>query len=262
MAEIVLHVGAHRTGTTSVQKYLYKNQQRLRENGIETFFPPATRKTTISLSSNSYPRVLISDENILGTMENNIRKGCLYPDAGERLLRYNSFLGDVQTIYLSIRNTVDWWSSAISFITKYTGTFPDKRQLLNISNSSRKWSEVINDITSVAPNAEIVIREFSWKTDNPKQQLHNVTKWDGWKNTVADKSRNNRRPTTHDMIAAFTQRGEVESLNCLPQEPYFTPFGSAKSKELSQMYFDDIQYIKKIPRVRLLIDLDATHHEG
>ena len=40
--EVILHIGAHRTGTTSFQRTLYQNTHHLMKNGLEFLGPHET----------------------------------------------------------------------------------------------------------------------------------------------------------------------------------------------------------------------------
>ncbi|MEM9221421.1 MAG: hypothetical protein AAGB11_03330, partial [Pseudomonadota bacterium] len=98
---VFLHIGAHRTGTTAIQNYLSQVSNKLQSDGIETILPPATRDMLISSHTQTLPRLVISEENCLGTMEENIWTQRLYPNAETNLRKLGPYLHSVSKVFFS-----------------------------------------------------------------------------------------------------------------------------------------------------------------
>ncbi len=140
LPEIILHLGAHRTGTTRLQTILDANQDILAENGIAALTPPRPGKrgcTTIrdvlkplppkrripirhslrmrkaratfsNLIANDFPdraprRIIVSEENLLSLPF--LKTGFeLYPSVYPRLVAFQKILGCVPSeVHLTIR---------------------------------------------------------------------------------------------------------------------------------------------------------------
>lgn len=85
MTQILVHLGAHRTGTTSLQLYLRDNVEILKSHRIQVICPPETRHDPDAAFTVTQPQVVLSEENLLGEMENCIWRGVLYPTLPEKL---------------------------------------------------------------------------------------------------------------------------------------------------------------------------------
>ena len=240
MPDIVLHLGAHRTGTTSLQKFLERHEQLIHDDNIQLIFPPKSRDHRLRKLIPKMHRVFVSEENMLGTMEENLKKAELYPNTISNLARYSTWSDKVGTVYVSIRDLTEWWVSAISFCVQRGQKLPSKKTIQNIVKSPRGWSDVVFDIRQTFPNARIVVREFEWKKDNPKQQLRQLTKWSIWNETSGIKKAHNSRPTTHAIAMALLERSDFDGLAKLPKQANFQPFMDRHLLELHRRYTLDL----------------------
>ena len=110
---IILHLGAHRTGTTTFQSLLDRNRADLARRGLAVWTPARTRGGLLDglvqrpcdatpqddwrakrscgrirmerarLAGQGQERLLLSEENLLGAIRNNLRERCLFPDAAD-----------------------------------------------------------------------------------------------------------------------------------------------------------------------------------
>ena len=110
--DIILHPGAHRTGTTTFQSYLRGAEGALTAQGLLAWEPRRTRKglfhglldppacgcptgraegrmrlATASATRQGATALIVSEENMLGTPRAGLRAQALYPDAATRLAR-------------------------------------------------------------------------------------------------------------------------------------------------------------------------------
>ncbi|MEM6372244.1 MAG: hypothetical protein AAF727_05635, partial [Pseudomonadota bacterium] len=106
--KVVLHIGAHRTATTSLLYYIRRHGDALRADGLGFWGPGRTRKGLFAgiqptpglglhaarraqgrilmqmqrAQANGVKTLLVSDENMMGSVRLNLRSSALYPDIG------------------------------------------------------------------------------------------------------------------------------------------------------------------------------------
>ena len=202
----VLHIGAHRTGTTLLQQFMFRRRQVAREMGIHFIEIDQTRKqgwldgviygNTQLNKATSVTRlydklqqalkdggkVVLSDENIMGTMETNWVTKQLYPDIQQNLLRLGQSKDLFGTVCITLRSPEDWWVSALSFLAQHGHNIECFDTAVSKAlMSKRGWLDVLRDLMSVMPNAYIVVKEFGFHTSNPKRQLREFTGWNAIK---------------------------------------------------------------------------------
>lgn len=139
-AGITVHIGVHRTGTTALQRLFQRHADRLAAAGIG-FIGPATlrredlagelRAWTKARSAQQAPapsplaaecdrvvaagcrHVVISEENLPGTMGPNLARAELYPNAGARLADLSAALPATPAcIFVTLRDFAGYWRSA------------------------------------------------------------------------------------------------------------------------------------------------------
>ena len=142
--DVTLHIGAHRTATTSFQGYLRNNAAELAAKGIRIWEPRQTRGGLLTgiipvagrgsaqaqldaaqariaeamedARSDGARHVVISDENMMGAPRRNLRDASLYADIGPRLSRCAEAFGRWLTrVVLSIRPLDSFWRSTLCF---------------------------------------------------------------------------------------------------------------------------------------------------
>ena len=187
--QIVLHIGAHRTGTTSLQAFMQQNRRALRDLGIAYWGPkrirgqryrglspgPAIGKAAcldrhlllrldddLEREAVRGAQVLvISDENMIGSMRHNLRHRSLYPEAGARIARYiEAFGGQVSALTMSIRSQDQWWRSALAYLGRNGGLHADEILRARIAADPRGWCQVVRDVAQVAGTAKMRVLPF------------------------------------------------------------------------------------------------------
>jgi hypothetical protein len=193
---ITLHLGAHRTATTRLQKTLDNNAGLLTAEGVAALTPPYAgkrNKLTIrsvhrmsrrALNSRFLPkrlyfrnranqtlkalipqttrRIIISDENMLGPIFDRVTGRGLYPDAAEHLQAVRKLLGsDICEIHLTLRSYEQFIVSAYAMSALYAGNLPPfekiRDRLLSIEQS---WVEIIETIHAVFDQTPLHIWRF------------------------------------------------------------------------------------------------------
>ncbi|GKY88342.1 hypothetical protein [Sinisalibacter aestuarii] len=175
--ELFLHLGAHRTGSTAFQRTLKRNGDvlaaagtaywgpewmrgrdhlMLRDNG--RFDTGAEAAVAEDLAATGAARLIVSDENILGSMRRNLLEGGFYAGAVARLVAYCSHLGmEPARIGLGIRDYAAYWVSAYSYLLP-AKPLPDFAALKPaLLAPDRGWREVIADLRGLFPRAEIMV---------------------------------------------------------------------------------------------------------
>ena len=204
LMDVILHIGAHRCATTSFQHYMRSNSKQLSAQGIGFWGPLRTRaglfrgiqpEPKIRLNRNlkvraqgrvqlqcaksaelGVTKLVISDENMLGTMRGNARFADLYGGAGERLSRFGeAFRGYLSDVVINIRSPELYWASLFGFFAQHGRGVPHPGLLERIADTRRTWRDVISDVACAVPNARIHVFPFEQFAGQPDAQLAQVT---------------------------------------------------------------------------------------
>lgn len=186
----VLHLGAHRTGTTSFQSYMRRHAPDLAARGIGFWGPWRTRTGLFEgitpgtghvqgadaclrqrlqrRSEAGMHSLLISDENFMGSVRDALKKRVLYPRLDLRLERYaEAFDGQVDRLVLSVRALDDWWLSANAFAAARGAPGLSRGAALQIALGGRSWQDVITDVAKAFPDAALEIVTFDAFANDP-----------------------------------------------------------------------------------------------
>lgn len=203
--DILLHLGAHRCASTTFQSYLWNNRVTLAKQGLTCWTPKRTRDGLLTglvrhpalisikdernairsigrmrvemarLRNNGQKALLISEENILGSMRNNILDTRLYSLLRERLMRFQpAFEGQRLTVALSVRSYEDYWASCLVNLVARGGALPTSDLLGYLTTQPRRWRAMIRDIAAAFPQADIVVWPFERMADQPEAQLRAI----------------------------------------------------------------------------------------
>jgi hypothetical protein len=197
--DLFLHLGAHRTGSTTFQFYAEKHADALRAADVTVWGPRHTRdgrmEGLIKAADKVTPEIaragraacaglvaqmaevqtgalLISEENMLGSMFVNAREQSLYPDAARRLVRFRPAFADTcSRVGLAIRSYDRHWASSLSFVLRKEQRGTSSVELAALSAQPRRWRHVVADIADVFPEAEIVVWCCETLVDTPEIAL-------------------------------------------------------------------------------------------
>jgi hypothetical protein len=175
--DLILHLGAHRTGSTAFQQMLTAGRAALEQAGARALVPVDLRqiagfatigrgaggasvKRDLDARSTGADRLLISDENLIGDMGWNIRAGTFYRRASEKLAAVRDVFGNPpKRIGLGIRAYADYWVSAHAYELSYRAQaqirFADCRA--GLVAARRGWRDLVDDVRTVFPDAEILV---------------------------------------------------------------------------------------------------------
>lgn len=268
--DIVFHLGAHRTGSTTFQAYMRDNARVLKDAGIVCWGPRTTRKGLFRglVPSGPVPKgrkspqkraegrvrlrleearragirtVLVSEENMIGSVRMCLRAGELYPAIGESMARYASaFGGEVTRIALAIRSQDRFWASAIAYAAARGHPIPGRGKLEEIAASPRSWRDVITDLACAVPSAEIRVLPYESFYANPVTFAHQAAGLDvalrgchDWLNRAPD------LPALRDLLA---ERGQDAA--SLPEgDGPWEPFTVEESVAMREKFADDLLWL-------------------
>lgn len=201
---VILHIGAHRCASTTFQHYLRLNSDRLSEEGIGFWGPRRTRNGLFSglqpgpraatgrdvqaravgrvqlacahSAATGVQQLLVSDENMMGSVRGNLRLGELYCGVGERVSRFNqAFDGYLSDVVVSIRGLDRYWSSALGYGLTRGRAVPGRAALDRLTNAPRSWRDVVSDIACAVGTARIWVLPFEPFAGRPEAQLAMMT---------------------------------------------------------------------------------------
>lgn len=265
--DVILHVGAHRTATTSFQSYLRANRAALQSQGIGFWGPWRTRggllngiadqpcalhvsarangRVAINLETarrNGVSALVVTDENMAGTPRRCLRQGAVYPGVGERLARLSVAFGRPTRVTLQIRALDAWWASSIGWLLPRGEGLPDPAALEGISRASRSWRDVITDIACACPGTELLVTAYEAFGDRPDLLLRVLTDRRSVPLARPGSFIENRRPDVADLRAVLADRGAM--LPASPAQARWTPFSDSQAARLRDTYADDLYWLR------------------
>lgn len=271
--DILLHLGAHRTASTSFQYYLRRNAARLEANGTAVWGPQVTRKGLLTgalpvpglmsaaeqfkrargrvslalakAEGTGARRVVIADENLIGAPRRNLRDMRLYPGAGERMARYHGvFGGRLRRVVFSIRSQDAYWNSSLAFSVARGGYVPGAVERAHIAGNTRGWRDVITDIACALPGVEIIVAPYEAFGGLPEHKLALLLG-----DEVGEMPRGHARewlnpsPDLPALRAALQARGA--DVRQLPEgEGSWQVFSDAERAALREAYDDDLFWLR------------------
>jgi hypothetical protein len=273
LMDIILHVGAHRTGSTSFQHYIRGNRSRLMAEGTALWEPHMLRKGVFdglfaaprmlngrNLQRRAMGRVrlhaaqaqragaerlLVSEENMIGAPRACLRAASLYPAIGERMARLDAaFEGGITRVVMCIRAQDLWWSSIAAFGLARGHQLPDAVRLEALATSPRTWRDVITDLSCALPQAEIKILPFEQFAGQADKVLAQATGHpaplahaESWLNRSPDLEMLRRRMAENGMPTAELPAHLAEG------EGRWNPFTPGQSAALREAYTDDMMWL-------------------
>lgn len=259
--EITLHIGAHRTATTTFQHYMRESGPALRRAGIGFWGPLRTRgglftgllpdgaegdagadmaRARIAAALDRAERtgtrhLIVSEENILGLAARNIRLGRLYPQAGDRIARLaRAFDGRLTRLAVTVRPQHGYWPSAIAYAVHRGHPVPDAARLERIARAPRGWRDVLRELAA-AQGAAISVLPFG---TGPETAMAVMT---GGAVTPAPAATTlclNAAPDRAELRAALAERG-ADTAPVPAGEGRWQPFDPDQRAMLAESWLDD-----------------------
>jgi hypothetical protein len=185
--------------------------------------------------------LVISDANILGSLDEMLTARMLYPDAGPRVSRAAEILqGRISGIMLSIRALDRFWCSALPAAVAQGASVPDRASLGVLARASRGWREVIDDVAQAMPGVPLRVSPFEVFAGRPDALL---TTGAGI-NAPVDTQRvcRGRAPALPDLRRVLNDRGEAPG--ALPfGMGQWNPFTNEEHAILREKHADDMMWL-------------------
>lgn len=270
--DTVLHLGAHRTGTTSFQHYLRCNVEALDAASVAVWGPLRTRKGLFNglmpgtnpldgpprrgrargrvriqaerLRGKGTHTLLVTEENVLGSPRHNLRCERLYPAAGERAARLYDALGAGATrAVLVIRSLDEYWASAMAYAVPRGATVPSSDRLDRLVTQPRSWRDVVADLSCALPGLPLLVIPFERIAGRPDVLLEFLTEGRFAAPRTAVDAWRNRSPDLDALRQVLRDRGEPADW-LPPGEGRWRPFTPAQRLALRQSYAEDLLWLR------------------
>lgn len=269
LMDIILHIGAHRTGTTTFQHFVQANTVLLARKSVGFWGPAQTRKSLfpglfkeargpvdrraakraagrvqlhLDLAQRAgLTHLLVSDENMIGTCQQNLRCGTLYAGIGERMARISAaFGGRVARVLLSVRGQDLWWASASAYAVARGHGALSHAKYDQIADARRGWRDVVTDLACAMPEAQIDVVPFEHVMGRPEALLEIAT---GIK-VPADPQlpRLNAAPDLRQLRDVLAAQGSDPA--ALPDGTgRWQPLNTPQAAALRETYADDLHWL-------------------
>lgn len=273
--DVVLHIGAHRCASTTLQQFLQRNEMSLSRAGVEAWTPDRTRtglfagllqrptdkpaqaeqrakrsSGVIRIEADRLERsgtrtLVVTEENLIGAVRDNLRAGGLYTSATGRLEALLPALGDkVTRVALCIRSYDSYWASCVSYGVAQGHRVPSADKLAKIVANPRRWRHLVADVAHVFPDAEIVVWPFERFSGQPETQLAIMTRGVHLPASLRGaRDWQNPSPRLEKLRRILKLRGDGEMAARLPEgDGRWTPFDAIQSATLRNAYREDLAW--------------------
>lgn len=267
--DVTLHIGAHRSATTTFQHYMHDNQVQLARQGIAFWGPPETRNGLFTglmrahdalgaikqrrrvggrvkmrleqLRQQGNTHLIVSEENMMGTMPDNLRHNALYPAVKERMARvFDAFGGQINRVVLTIRAQDIWWASACAYMVANGRRVPNAAKCANLVAGSRTWRQVITDVARAMPGVPILVTPFEKCRGRPDLLLNVAA--DGQATACKDTRWLNRSASAGQLRSLVAERGGNTNRFSRAAERW-QPFDTEQCAKLREDYADDLLWL-------------------
>lgn len=187
MTRTILHLGAHRTASTSIQQALEARQTALNEDGIvaitsmqmrTVLFDPFQKYLAATGSEKDLLKeriqaiisaiyetpniktVIFSEENLIGSMNENFFDGKFYEDAPKRVKAFVQFLPKDFEIVLCIRDYASYYTSVFSYMYCKSLFDPFEHYKPRLLAMQFGWFGLIQQLRSTFPKTKITVVRF------------------------------------------------------------------------------------------------------
>jgi hypothetical protein len=181
LKQVILHLGAHKTASTHFGGVIHSNNDLRKSCGVAAPRKGVLRAELVQRISNikddkpvpaeisrqarglagKWSRLLVMDENILGTPSRLFQNGAMYPRAARRVGRAaQMFEGLDVTLMMAIRNPATFSVASWSEALRSNPYRPFEAYLEGAQASDISWLTVITAIREAAPQAALVVWRY------------------------------------------------------------------------------------------------------
>lgn len=292
MVELILHLGAHRTGTTSLQTYLARHRPALAAAGVELWLPDRLRGGLAAgiihrpadatpdmdaraarsrglmaveldrLAGAGRRAVLMTEENLIGSVRTNLREALLYPDLADRLARLGRpFMARVGRVALAVRGYDGFWASSLAFAAVQGFRAPDAALVDRLAAQPRRWRDIVDELADLFPRAEIAVWPAERLMPDPGAQLALLTGGITITGPAGPARRHNASPPAGALAAMLAARGAhaAAALIGTGSGPW-QPFGPDARAAMAREYRADLASVagRAADRIRLLAPFEPA----
>ena len=178
MPRMILHIGAHKTATSYMQRKLALNVDLLRRRNVHYDPLDIVRKEFTTILNDRQAQesqwlhelrvtamsmnVLVSEENIMGVPGDIVREGQYYVWAEPRLKRACRLLGtETPEIFLGLREYAGFTVSMYSEYIRHRQFMKFADYLEIYDKSGFSWIRVIEEIFTAVPGAKLTVWDFA-----------------------------------------------------------------------------------------------------
>ena len=270
--DIILHLGVHRTATTTLhnafkahgsdlkaRKIAFWGPDVLQSGVLDGVFPHDGLKTTkkrgadraggrlalrrAALERAGADTLIVSDAALAGSMAQNLREKRLYPGIGERAARLCHALGgSVSRIVLGVRSQDAYWRSLVARCVGQGHDIPAPSTCDEISGDTRSWQDVVLDVACAAPNVKLSVAPFETHYGNPLIFMNSALGVPmSWGDSRFDWAM--RAPSRRELRNALQDRGQNPDV--IPAgEAAWTPFTDQHIEHMKERYLDDMHWLQ------------------
>jgi hypothetical protein len=269
--DVILHIGAHRSASTSFQAYLRANTAALEGQGLCFWGPRRTRSGLFAgiIPHNRSPRLerqaklargrialqversalkgmqhlIVTDENMIGAPRRNLRDSILYRGAGERMARHAAAFGGLITrVVLSIRAFDSYWPSTLAYGIARGHALPEPATLEAISTQTRGWRDLVMDLHCALPDVDLLVLPHETYAGVPERRLEIMTAGKVKGPLHEHRLWLNRAPDMEELRNCLALRGE-DPARLGPEEGRYDPFSPAQRARMRELYQDDLFWL-------------------
>ena len=283
--EVILHIGAHRTGTTALQAWMLQNADALAASGTAYWGPDRTRAGLFSglikrpdlvtpqdgqnagrirmaiameldrLSDQGMKRLIISEENVIGAMPQCVDMLTLYPDMAGRIERVARAIGpQLRRVAVSIRRYDMWWASVLAVTVARGACVPDARALARLAGHPRGWRQVIGGAWHTL-GLPISVWSHEGMGSDHRAQLLAMTPRASLPSGLYEPGRcDNGAPRIGDLRPRLVAAGQ----RAWPDDQArWMPFDGAQRAAMTAHYLEDLAWLRSAPSGIDWLDVSA-----
>ncbi|WP_397542346.1 hypothetical protein [Roseovarius salis] len=274
--DVIVHIGAHRTATTTFQAYLRANAAALAARGIAAWDPWTTRGGLLAGINPAGGRppsdaqmrrarariahrveqtrlagmrqLVVSDENMSGPPGPPRGAAALYPDIVRRMARFaEAFDHRITRVALSVRPQDEFWCSMLSYWVSRGRAVPTAAELAALAAAGHRWRDVILALSVALPGVELRVLPHLPYAGRPDLRLTRLTGRRGLGAPMlppaTDGKRRNASPALPRLRRLSAARGGAVAR--LPGgKGRWCPFDAEQLGCMRAMYGDDLCWLR------------------
>ena len=286
MTQTIIHLGAHRTASTSIQRAMAReidisaiedvslfdpehgddllfrhirnfSQKSVRDQAIaaqhlgELFGALTTGNQTVN-------RIIISHENLLGDIDDVIIRNNFYLNADCAVSELLTWLSSVTKIVICVRNYADFYASLYAYRVGINYEQPFSTYRSNLLSIERGWFDVVNDLRQCC-DCPIIVCQFEHYIQN-LDMMWDIFGFDAPTQT-AFKHENNSIGSQgiHKLEKRVSKGGNLDKKTTLrfrnkfkSQSDPFQPWSNLERTQLNEKYEKDLKRIRDDLDVKLI----------